>query len=70
MRKDSISVVLVQGDTNSVLSASLTAVKAGIPIGHIEAGLRSYDWRMTEEHNRRMVDYISTYYSHPQNTIK
>ncbi len=59
MKQDSKSVVLVQGDTNSVLSASLTAVKAGIPIGHIEAGLRSYDWRMPEEHNRRMVDHIS-----------
>jgi UDP-N-acetylglucosamine 2-epimerase (non-hydrolysing) len=55
------SMVLVQGDTNSVLSASLTAVKAGIPIGHIEAGLRSFDWRMPEEHNRRMVDHISNF---------
>jgi UDP-N-acetylglucosamine 2-epimerase (non-hydrolysing) len=59
MKGYSKSVVLVQGDTNSVLSASLTAVKAGIPIGHIESGLRSYDWRMPEEHNRRMVDHIS-----------
>jgi UDP-N-acetylglucosamine 2-epimerase (non-hydrolysing) len=59
LKQGSKSVVLVQGDTNSVLSASLTAVKAGIPIGHIEAGLRSYDWRMPEEHNRRMVDHIS-----------
>ncbi len=53
------SLALIQGDTNSVLSASLTAVKVGIPIAHIEAGLRSYDWRMPEEHNRRMVDHIS-----------
>lgn len=59
LKQDPTSVVLVQGDTNSVLSASLTAVKAGIPIGHIEAGLRSFDWRMPEEHNRRMVDHIS-----------
>ncbi len=59
MKQYSINLALVQGDTNSVLSASLTAVKAGIPIGHIEAGLRSYDWRMPEEHNRRMVDHIS-----------
>jgi UDP-N-acetylglucosamine 2-epimerase (non-hydrolysing) len=53
------SVLLIQGDTNSVVSAALTAVKLGIPIAHIEAGLRSYDWRMPEEHNRRMVDHIS-----------
>jgi UDP-N-acetylglucosamine 2-epimerase (non-hydrolysing) len=59
MKRYAKSVVLVQGDTNSVLSASLTAVKAEVPIGHIEAGLRSYDWRMPEEHNRRMVDHIS-----------
>lgn len=59
LNQDRKRVVLVQGDTNSVLSASLTAVKVGIPIGHIEAGLRSYDWRMPEEHNRRMVDHIS-----------
>lgn len=59
IEQQSKAVVLVQGDTNSVVSASLTSVKAGIPIGHIEAGLRSYDWRMPEEHNRRMVDHIS-----------
>lgn len=53
------SILLIQGDTNSVVSASLTAVKLGIPIAHVEAGLRSYDWRMPEEHNRRMVDHIS-----------
>jgi UDP-N-acetylglucosamine 2-epimerase (non-hydrolysing) len=53
------SILLIQGDTNSVVSAALTAVKAKMPIAHIEAGLRSFDWRMPEEHNRRMVDHIS-----------
>ena len=52
-------IVVVQGDTNSVLSAALAAVKAQTPVAHIEAGLRSHDWRMPEEHNRRMVDHIS-----------
>jgi UDP-N-acetylglucosamine 2-epimerase (non-hydrolysing) len=54
-------VVLVQGDTNAVLSASLAAVKLNIPVGHVEAGLRSYDIRMPEEHNRRLTDHISEY---------
>lgn len=52
-------IVLVQGDTNSVLATSLLAVKLKRKIAHIEAGLRSFDWRMPEEHNRRMVDHIS-----------
>jgi len=54
-------IMLVQGDTNSMLAAGLTAVKLGIKLGHIEAGLRSFDWRMPEEHNRRMIDHISDY---------
>lgn len=53
------NVVIVQGDTNSVLSAALAAVKVESPLAHVEAGLRSHDWRMPEEHNRRMVDHIS-----------
>jgi UDP-N-acetylglucosamine 2-epimerase (non-hydrolysing) len=54
-------LMLVQGDTNSMLAAALTAVKTMKRVGHVEAGLRSYDWRMPEEHNRRMVDHVSDY---------
>jgi len=57
--KQKSNLLLIQGDTNTMLAAALTGVKLGIKIGHVEAGLRSYDWRMPEEHNRRMVDHIS-----------
>jgi len=63
-------VSLVQGDTNSVLAAALTSLRLRIRLGHIEAGLRSYDWRMPEEHNRRMVDHISDYLFAPTELAK
>ncbi len=52
-------IVIVQGDTNAVLSASLAAVKLRVPLAHVEAGLRSYDSRMPEEHNRRLTDHAA-----------
>ncbi len=54
-------VALAQGDTNTVLGTGITAVKLGIDLGHVEAGLRSRDLRMPEEHNRRIVDHLSRF---------
>lgn len=51
--------VLVYGDVNSTVAAALVAAKLGVRVAHVEAGLRSYDRTMPEEHNRVVTDHLS-----------
>lgn len=61
LKKEKPDVVLVQGDTVTVVTGALAANKLGIKVGHLEAGLRCHDTSMLEEVNRILADHVSEY---------
>ncbi|MFW9965088.1 MAG: non-hydrolyzing UDP-N-acetylglucosamine 2-epimerase [Candidatus Sifarchaeia archaeon] len=59
LQEENADILLVQGDTNSCLGSAIAATLSGVPLGHIEAGCRSFDRTMPEEINRVVIDSVS-----------
>lgn len=62
LEHDQPNLVIVQGDTRSALAGALAAAGLGIPVAHVEAGCRSGDLKAPEEINRRLIDFVATYF--------
>ena len=60
MLEKATDLCVIYGDTNSTMAAALSAVKLGIPVAHVEAGMRRYDLSIPEDVNRRVSDHVST----------